>query len=487
MSAVPPPLRPPVSLSLRLSVSPSLCLSIPLSLRLSIPLSLVLFCNVVVAQTDAPPGRWKLETLTLEGGKQYRGVVQEESKESIEFAEIIQPAGKPMHAVIRGVPRSLVQKLQRLDEAAHQELVARFAQFRHRAVIEAGRLEAVQLRSENRDGTSVLVYAGPWFTLTSTADDEQTRRCVVRIEQLFRAYRTLLPPRSGPSPPLAVMLYGSLDDYRQRLRLLHLSLDNAAFYSPRERTILAGSDLNLFAQRLAQVRREHEQVRQTYAKLDSQFPETMVSLNADLRAAGFSEADAAAEIRQRRATWKAQMEEALAANAERQRTNERKFGEVTGQMFTRLGHEAFHAYLDTFVYPSSPLGDKHVPRWLNEGLAQVFETGQLDGDSLRIDAPDRGRLKRLREDMSQQPLPLAQLLTAEEREFLGPHDAAASQRHYLYAWGLAWHLTFQENLLGSPRLDEYVAAALPDDRLARFEKLVGRPLAEFENEWRTAR
>src|SRR6185503_12968589 len=98
-------------------------------------------------------------------------------------------------------------------------------------------------------------------------------RCVMRIEQLFRAYRTLLPPRSGPSQPLAVMLYGSLDDYRQRLRLLHLSLDNAAFYSPRERTIFAGSDLNLFAQRLAQVRRDHEQVRQTYAKLDGQFAE----------------------------------------------------------------------------------------------------------------------------------------------------------------------------------------------------------------------
>jgi len=282
--------------------------------------------------------------------------------------------------------------------------------------------------------------------------------------------------------PLAVMLYGSLDDYRGRLRRLDLALDNAAFYSARERTIFAGSDLNLFAERLAQVRREHEQVRQTYVKLDSQHAEAMVSLNADLRAAGFSEGDAAAEIRQRRATWKSQMDESLAANAERQRTNERKFAEVTGQMFTRLAHEAFHAYLGTFVFPPD---QRQVPRWLNEGLAQVFECGQLDGDSLRLDAPDKLRLARLRADLAKEPLPLAQLLTAEEREFLGPHAATASQRHYLYAWGLANHLTFRESLLASPRLDEYVAASeQPADPIAQFEKLVGQPLAEFEKHWR---
>ena len=34
-----------------------------------------------------------------------------------------------------------------------------------------------------------------------------------------------------------------------------------------------------------------------------------------------------------------------------------------------------------------------VPRWLNEGLAQVFEGGQLESGSLRIDAPDRVKLE----------------------------------------------------------------------------------------------
>jgi hypothetical protein len=420
----------------------------------------------------------------LKSGAEYRGLIQSQSETEIDFAEIVQPPGKPMYAVIRGIPRDAVAKLDGLDEAGHEQLVARFRRFRHKALIELGRMEKVELREEPRDGSPHQVYDGAWFMLASTADSERTRQCVVRIEQIFRAYRTLLPPRIEEPQPLFVTLYGSLDDYRGRLRRLDLSLDNAAFYSPRERTILAGSDLNLFAERLAQVRREHEEVKRNYGRLDAEYVKTLSALSADLKTGGFSDDEAAAEIRQRKATWKAEMEQILAANAQRQRTNEQKFAEVAQQMFARLYHEAFHAYLDTFVYPHD---SHHVPRWLNEGLAQIFETGQLDGDSLRIDAPDEDRLRRLREDLVAQPLPLAQILTAQEREFLGPHGDTSSQRHYLYAWGLAYYLAFDESLLATSKLDAYVA---PDakrlDPITRFERLVNQPLPQFERRWREA-
>lgn len=443
------------------------------------------FCVSASGQppTDDPPGRWQLETLSLKGGMQFRGLVQGQTAAEIDFAEIVQPAGKPMYAVVRGVPRGDVERIERLDEAGHDILAARFQRFRHRAVIEAGRLEQVELQPGGEAGDK-LQYEGPWFTLASTTDAESGQRCVVRIEQIFRAYRTLLPPRIDHPRPLKVVLYGSLDDYRARLRRLELPLENAAFYSARERTILAGSDLNLFAERLGQVRREHEAAKRTYARLDGEFANSMAALGGDLKAAGFSDDEVAAEIRQRRTTWKSQMETALTANSQQQRANEQRFADVTRQMFSRLYHEAFHAYLDTFIYPQ----DKHhVPRWLNEGLAQVFETGQLDGDSLRIDAPDRERLARLRADLSSQPLPLAQVLHAQEREFLGPHGNTSSQRHYLYAWGLAYYLAFDEGLLGTSRLDEYVASSAQElDPILRFERLVGQPVADFDRQWRAA-
>jgi hypothetical protein len=85
------------------------------------------------------------------------------------------------------------------------------------------------------------------------------------------------------------------------------------------------------------------------------------------------------------------------------------------------------------------------------------------------------------------PLSLAALLTGRERQFLGPHAGGSPQRHYLYAWGVAWYLTFHENLLASDRLPEYVALGADEqDAIARFERLTGRPLAEFEGKWRAA-
>lgn len=446
--------------------------------------TLNLATSLAQAPADEPPGRWKLETLTLKSGLQYRGLVQTQRETELDFAEIVQPPGRPMYAVVRGIAVKDVDKIEGLKEEEHDKLAHRFGRFRNRAVIEAGRIDQVVLEISLRGDQATLAHHGPWFTLTSSTDDERTRQCVVRIEQMFRAYRTLLPPRVAKPERLSVVLCGSLDDYRGRLRKLDLSLDNAAFYSPRERTIWAGSELNLFAERLGQVRRDHDEVKRTFAKLDGEHAARLATLSTELKAGGFSENEAAAEIRQRRASWKDQMDEVLEANAQRQRANEQKFADVTRQMFLRLNHEAFHAYLDRFVYPHD---QHHVPRWLNEGLAQVFESGQLEGDSLRIDAPDRDRLTRLQQDLAAEPLPLAQLLTAQEREFLGSHEGSSSQRHYLYAWGLAYHLAFQENLLGTGRLDQYVSpVAQKLSPLARFESLVKQPLPKFEQRWREA-
>ncbi len=432
-----------------------------------------------------PPGRWKLETLTLKDQSQLRGLILSRSPVEIDFAQVIQPPGKPMYAVIRGISRLKVAKIEQLDEAEHLALFQRFALFRNRAVIEAGRMDQLELTGQSADGPQVLVYACPWFALTSTADDEQTRRCLVRIEQLFRAYRTLLPPRVEKPHRLRVELFGSLDQYRERLRERKFDLENAAFYSSREATILAASDLNLFAERLAQVRRQHDQIRQDLARIDDGHGAKLATLADELRKAGFTPDEIMAELRQRKASWKKELETTLATNLQRLRSAEDKFNTVSGNMFRSLAHESFHAWLDTFVYPH----DEHdVPRWLNEGLAQVFEGGQLDGDSLRLDAPDRDRLAALRADLaSGQPLPLAQLLGASERQFLGPHAGRTPERHYLYAWGLAHYLTFHHNLLATGKLDRYVAQSSRElDPIARFESLTGQPLGEFESAWRAA-
>ena len=77
---------------------------------------------------------------------------------------------------------------------------------------------------------------------------------------------------------------------------------------------------------------------------------------------------------------------------------------------------------------------------------------------------------------------------ADQKAFLDddPAQNTAAERYYAAAWGLTYFLTFQEDLLAGPRWLDYVApasAVLP--AVDRFAKLVGRPLAEFESQWRS--
>ncbi len=441
-------------------------------------------------KSSTPPeslGAWKLEQLRLIDGKIFNGVVQEEREYDLDFAEIVQPAGKPMFAVLRWVNKKELSGLTKLPDEEHRQLLKRFEQFRHRTVIEAGRMEQLLLRSDEVGGQRHHLYDGPWFRVDSTTDEETTRRCVVRIEQIFRAYRMVLPAQGRPPAPLMVRLYGSLDEYRAELRRLKLNITNPAFYSTRERTILAGSDLDTYARHLAEIRRDHEALRKTWQQFDLDFSKQLPDEVAKLKAAGFTADEIKAEVGLRKARWKEQLEAQFNTIAEQDRRNEGKFAEVTAQMFAQLYHEAFHAWLDNFVYAKSR---QHVPRWLNEGLAQVFESGKLDGQSLRLDAPSPARLAFLQADLRRNPWPLAELLAAENPPFLEGHARDGQQtaeRTYAYAWGLAWYLAFHEQKLAGPALDEYVSPSSAElSPLERFEKFTGRKLPQFEKEWRRA-
>lgn len=431
-----------------------------------------------------PESQWPMETLRLKDGRLLRGLVQSNDEGVIEFVEIVRPPGRPMFCVLHPISPREVEELTTLPREEHEQLVRRFEQFRHRARIEAGRMEELMLREESRDGQAWRIYEGPWFTLESTADDEITRRCIVRIEQTFRAYRLLLPPRDVEPGNLRVVLLGSMDEYRGYLQNLRLEISNPAYYSIVQNRIVAGSDLSLYAVELAEARRQCDAIRREYVELDRSLGQRLKQLSDEMRSRGFQRDEIRAELQTRRAAWSAEMQRMNRKLDEIERRNNARFAQVTRDMFRRLRHEAFHAYLENYVYPQ---GRGELPRWLNEGLAQIFEHGQLESESLRVDAPSRELLERLQDDLrSSQPLPLADLLNADGRQFITSHANDSTDRSYLYAWGLAWHLTFDEQLLYSRRLDEYAATSGASDRVARFEKLVGRPLADFEADWRKA-
>ncbi|HEX3728152.1 MAG TPA: DUF1570 domain-containing protein [Pirellulales bacterium] len=430
---------------------------------------------------------WPLERVVLNDGKEYRGLIESETPTSIEFAEVHRPRGKPMFLVVRVVDRKSIASWARLSDAERQELRQRLESHKHRALIESRRMEDLVLQATRHDGTLVWQYQGAWFSLESTAAESMTRRSIVRLEQIFSAYHQILPPRFTTSNRLHVRIFGASEQYHNALQELGLAITNPAVYLPDKNLILAGSDMNRFDAELSDVNHQHRQARAQFEALMAEAPARLKALNDDLKKGELPAAERQKIVLAEQKKWEEQRKSARRKLAALDRKNAAKFNEVAGTMFMRLAHEAFHAYLETFVYPRQA---HDVPRWLNEGLAQIFEAGLLEADTLRTDTPNLPALTRLQSDLrSEAPLELANLLNAGSDTFLISHAATgpAVSRSYYYSWGLAYYLTFDSNVLGSPAFDEYLSpAAAHEPAVARFEKLVGMPLSEFEKRWREA-
>lgn len=463
----------------------------------NVPIVLARPANPHVQFDPATP--WHFETLVLQNETVYQGLLLATTPAEAEFAHITRPPGKPMSAMVRVIPRGEVKRFDPLPPDQRDVLAARFHSFQRRATIEARKMETIPLLPLEGSGGKRLVYQGQWFQLESSADDESTRRCVVRIEQMFGGFRQLVPPRVEPRGQLRMVLFGSMDEFRDQMRRWQLDIENPAFYSPAQNMIVAGGDLSRFGDQLAQIRHDHAKLLRHFDELEEEFHQRLAIIRQEMASGGFQRDEIKVELTLRRARWREQharlRRDIQAAN----RRNDTVFAEVTQRMLKRLYHEGFHAYLENFVFPHREF---HVDRWLNEGLAQIFENGRFDVDVLRLDAPDPVLLANLQQDLaSPGRLRLAQLLTAPEATFLVHHGDDNADRRYLYSWGVAYFLAFEQGLLDGDALTNYIApwgggsvapvigsGALPlagaSSDLARFEALVGGPLGDFETRWR---
>jgi Protein of unknown function (DUF1570) len=430
---------------------------------------------------------WPMERVTLTDGRTFQGLVQSESPSGIEFAEVRRPPGKPMFLVVRPIERKNIASWQRLSRADQDALRERLERHKRRTLVEGRRMEDLALAATSDDGRVLWNYRGDFFTLESTANEAMTRRLIVRLGQIFTAYRQFLPQRWSGGSRVEIRVYGSVEQYRAALAELGLEINNPAVYLADRNLILAGSEVNRFEAELAEVNRRHGEVRQRLDALVADAPARVKKLGDDLKASNVPAAERLRIVLAEQRKWTDKRRAVEHDIAALDRKNAARFNEVTGRMFTRLAHEAFHAYLETYVYPRQTYD---VPRWLNEGLAQTFEAGLLEADSLRIDAPNLVALEKLRADLQgPAPLDLRELLTAGSETFLGVHegDGKSVSRAYYYSWGLAYYLAFEGRVLGTPAFDAYLSpAAAGVGPVERFEKLVGAPLGEFQTRWRAA-
>jgi len=427
-----------------------------------------------------PIGHWDLERLELRDHRELRGYIESEDPYWLHLVQIERPEGRPMHLVIRPIKRDLVVEIGRLEADQRAKLRERIDAFRNRATIEAARADAIELTLVSRAGGHFRRYRGKWFTLESDLDEPVTRRMIVRLEQVFTAYRQVLPPRAKPTRPLTLKVFGSMDAYEDFLRRAGIGVRVPACFVEEDNLVAAGSRMDLVAAQLAKIKARHDQLQARLDRLRAELRQRLKEAGENLRRQGVPPA----QIRKLALLETAQLQreiDRIEDDLKRcARENARAFDRFMADVFSRLYHEAFHAYLENYVYPHNCFD---VPRWLNEGLAVTFEQGQLESDTLRVDAPNRAALETLQEDLrGDRPLPLTALLTAPPRAFV---ENGSAKLYYAYSWGVAYYLTFERNLFAGPALDRYVqpaAAELPP--VERFEQFVGQPLAEFERAWR---
>jgi hypothetical protein len=428
-----------------------------------IALALALTAPVASAQPPTgEPDAWPMDVLVTRSGRRFTGLLVKETPSEYVFHNVRRLPGRPTVIFASAFPRDEVEKVETITAEQRAELQARLADldpFGHGERERMGLLELKPVAWEGKPDAALEV-SSDFFTLRSTASEATVRRSAVRLEQIYTAYSRFLPPRFKGGSPTTILLLPSRAEYR---KFAPAGLENPAFYEPAANRVVCASEIGRLSAKLEEVRRRH---RERLAALDAQEAE-------------FRKRFPPKELPRFLEPLRSARADIVRADLD----NGRAFDKATARLFATLYHEAFHAYAANFVYPPTKGG---LPRWLDEGLAQIFETAVVEAGELRIGHADPDRLARAKELLRNKELvPLAELLGAGPKEFLAGHgERREADRHYLTCWALASYLAFDRRVLGTAALDRYVQAVADGaEPSAAFAALAGRPAGECEKDF----
>jgi hypothetical protein len=421
---------------------------------------------------------WKYDIVYRNKGTPYQGLVIKHDGGELEMWCIVRNPGRPAIYYNVSLTDREIYRVKLLPAAERETLRRRFAALRNEHNRLSEQLNDLDSGREPASDVKIALQEVPWdgdkqgkalrydsshFTLLSNAPRRVVMVTALRLEKVYAAYVRCLPPRAK-GKPTTILLPQSLADYQTLVRGQGRRLLNPAFFDPGKNQILCAFDWRPMTEEVQKLSRYH-----TKLKAEMEGRET------ELRKAykGFIPVELRTLLADKR-------REIDAAEAH----NKATFNRAQRRLLQRLFHEAFHAYLLNFVYPPR---DGELPRWLNEGLAQIFETAVFEVGELRIGHADKERLDAVRVALSKDALlPLADLLRCGAKQFQVAHDGdkQVSDRYYLASWALAFYLTFDRKVVGTPALDAYVRdLKRGTDPLDAFRTLTGQPLSKFEKDF----
>lgn len=421
---------------------------------------------------------WKYDIVYRKKGDSYRGLVYRRGGGQVRMWCIVREPGRPTIFYRVYLPQKEIDRVEILPDEEHERLRQRFEKLREehrqladplnalqsdRAVIPgADKIKLHETRWRGDGKSKALAYRSSHFELESNAARRIVLVAASQLEHVYAAYVRFLPPRAQ-GRPTTILLPHSRADYQALVRGQGRTLLNPAFFDPERNQIVCSFDWRHMSEERQRVHAEHDKL---WHKAKTCERELRKAYRGDLPN-----------------EFKVLLEEQRHRLQVAEIHNKEIFTHAQRRLFQRLFHEAFHAYLLNFVYPPR---EGELPRWLNEGLAQIFETAVFELGELRIGRPDRERLDAVREALGENTLlPLTDLLRSGPKQFQVAHDGdkQVSDRYYLDSWGLAFYLTFDRKLLGTPALDAYVRRLrYGGDPLDAFAELTGQSLPAFERD-----
>jgi hypothetical protein len=434
--------------------------------------ALALACSPAFAESSD----WKFDVLKLKNGVVHKGLLLDEGPDGVRFQIIARKPGRPTVWFTFAFKKDEIAKVAKLSNEERAALKAKLDEIDPSPEAEARRADRIDLKVIDWHGKkdAGLRYDSDYFTLLSDAPEEIVRRAAYRLENVYAAYARFLPARYPAGSPTVIQVYQSLEGYQKAVPGGD-TLKNPAFYEPSANRVVCGTDLKKLGEELAKSRAATRKDLNELAEKEAQI--------IRLYGKGAEAQRHLQPIKDLRARY-----ESAAKN------NEGIFDSATRQLFQTLYHEAFHAYVGNFVYPrvdhDRPNCPGELPRWLNEGMAQVFETAVFEAGELRIGHADRVRLEKAQNALAKKEFPpIRDVLTAKRDVFVVNHAGQrfTADRMYVATWAVASYLMFDRRVLGTTGLDDFVRACHKgEDPVRALEALVGQPLGEFEaafHEW----
>ena len=438
----------------------------------------ICFAAPPVSAEPNPVGKeWCFDTIKMKNGYVLHGLILDETAAGVRFQNVSRSSGRATVCITAVLRRDDIEKIDKLPDIERELLRNRLKELDPTGDGERKRMEMLDLKVVEWNGKAKAGrrYDSEHFSLISSAREEVVRRSAVRLEQIYAAYVHFLPPRFPGGKSTTILLYPSLDDYQAMLKTQNWKLQNPAFFDPGSNRIVCGSNLLKLGEDLEEIRQTHQEQR---SKLDQR--------EAVLRQLYGKKPLELVRHLQPLLDYRKDM-------AKADKHNDAIFDNETKRLFAILYHEAFHAYAANFVYPAAvpnatpegPPGE--LPRWFNEGLAQIFETAIVEAGELRVGHTEKERLVKVKELLRKNELlPVEKLLGSTVKQFVvrDDGDRVASEGAYLASWALASYLTFDRRLLGSKRLDAFVRSAnRGENAVESFGNLTGQKLPEFERDF----